>query len=228
MKCATLFIASCLLLVATIQAFNAPLTKSNRLLQKQCVAAPVRGPTTLFAKDELNEVEAAPVPSTEPAGGDDIDIEALEKLAGAGGKKKKKKTKASVKLEPEVTIFEGAPSPTEVILPAVSVLTVIGIIPFAAAVSRQLWVKYKITSRRISVTSGIGGKDLTEIIYPEIRDMKFIYRAFGAAGDVAITLNDGSKLEIRSLPNFEELYQYIYDKLSPEAQEDSDKLTKKN
>jgi len=163
-----------------------------------------------FAKDlmdELNELESGEMPQNDST-------------------KAKKKDKSAVKLEPEITIFEGPPSPTELLLPAVSILTIIGIIPFLAAVSRQVWVKYRITSRRISIQSGIGGKDLVEVIYSEIRDMKYIYRAFGAAGDVAITLADGSKLEIRSLPRFEELYQYMFDKISPEAQETSAKIKK--
>ena len=58
------------------------------------------------------------------------------------------------------------PSWTELVIPGISILTVIGIIPFMAAAARQVWVKYKITSRRISVQSGIGGNDFTEIIYP--------------------------------------------------------------
>lgn len=69
---------------------------------------------------------------------------------------KSEKDKAT--LAPEETFFEGPPSWTEVLLPAVSVLTVIGIVPFAASLTRQAWVKYKITSRRISVTSGFNGQ----------------------------------------------------------------------
>jgi len=132
--------------------------------------------------------------------------------------------KKKVVIGPEEVFFEGPPSWTEVVVPAISVLTVIGIIPFAAAVSRQAWVKFKITNRRLSVTSGFGGKDQTEVAYPEIKDMKYIYRAFGAAGDVAITLRDGSKLELRSLPNFEENYRYIYSQLSPSAQAASSQI----
>jgi hypothetical protein len=44
-----------------------------------------------------------------------------------------------VKLEPEVTIFEGGPDISETFVPAVSILTVIGLIPFAAAVARQVY-----------------------------------------------------------------------------------------
>lgn len=56
-----------------------------------------------------------------------------------------------VKLEAEVTFFEGGPDPSEVVAPAISILTVIGIVPFAAALARQAWVKYTLTSRRIKV-----------------------------------------------------------------------------
>lgn len=37
-------------------------------------------------------------------------------------------------------------------------------------------VKYKITSRRISVVSGVGGKDLTEVIYPDIARVAYVFR----------------------------------------------------
>jgi hypothetical protein len=47
-------------------------------------------------------------------------------------------TTIQVKLEPEVTIFEGGPDISETFVPAVSILTVIGLIPFAAAVARQV------------------------------------------------------------------------------------------
>ena len=36
--------------------------------------------------------------------------------------------------------------------------------------------RYKITSRRVSVASGVGGKDLTEVIYPDIAGMAFVFR----------------------------------------------------
>ena len=75
--------------------------------------------------------------------------------------------KSKFKLEPEIVFYEGGPSASEVFLPALSIFTVIGIIPFASALSRQAWVRYKFTSRRISIQSGIGGKETTEIIYPD-------------------------------------------------------------
>lgn len=171
-------------------------------------------------------------------------------------------------LAPEEVFFEGPPSWTEMVIPGISILTVIGIVPFIATATRQAWVKYKITSRRISVTSGfngqvpmLGGKggaatrktsiqfqhaqiafclpasetlksraqeqknkkapflavtlfvafclffscdfyrwqDLTEVTYDEIFGMKFVYRGFGATGDVVIELRDGAKLEVKKI-----------------------------
>jgi len=128
-------------------------------------------------------------------------------------------------LAPEETFFEGPPSWTEVVIPAISILTVIGIVPFVATLSRQAWVKYKITSRRISVTSGFNGQDLTEITFDEIYSMKFVYRAFGEVGDMVIELRDGAKLEIRSLggaKSFDEIYGYIFERTDSECKEYSD------
>ncbi|CAM9495787.1 unnamed protein product [Chrysoparadoxa australica] len=137
-----------------------------------------------------------------------------------GGKKEK------VKLEAEVTFFEGGPDVTETFVPALSVITVIGVIPFAASLARQAWVRYTITSRRVKVVSGIQGKDTTEIVYPDIKRMVYVWRMFGRCGDVVMELKDGSKLELRSLPNFEENYAYIYSRTSDECKELSDEISK--
>eukprot|EP00752_Nemacystus_decipiens_P018759 g16819.t1 len=148
-----------------------------------------------------------------------------------GSKKKKKKSggdKEKVKLEAEVTFFEGGPDPSEVVAPAVSILTVIGIVPFTAALARQAWVKYTLTSRRIKIVSGWNGKDTTEVVYPDIVDMVYVWRFFGRCGDLVLTLRDGSKLEIRSLPDFERNYNYIRERTSPGCQEKAPKLKPQN
>jgi len=126
-----------------------------------------------------------------------------------------------VALEPETLFFEGPPSKSELVIPTLSILTVIGIIPFAAALSRQFWVKYKITSRRISVQSGFNGGDFTEIVYSDIVNLKYVFRGSNEVGDMVIELRDGAKLEMRFVPQFKEIYKYIMDKLTPQAREDS-------
>lgn len=133
---------------------------------------------------------------------------------GKAGPEEKKK------LEPETVFKETPPSRLELIVPTLSILTVIGIIPFIGAVARALWVRYKITSRRISISSGFQGKDQIEIIYRDIDNVKFV-RRLGNAADCVITLRDGSKLEIRSMPEFDEVYQYIMDRVDENVREAS-------
>ncbi|KAH8092323.1 hypothetical protein JL720_5292 [Aureococcus anophagefferens] len=104
-------------------------------------------------------------------------------------------SKSASALAPETLFFEGPPSITELV-----------------------WVKYKITSRRISVQSGLGGNDFTEIIYSDIVDLKYVYRGSKEVGDMVIELRDGAKLEMRHVPKFQDIYKYIYSLCSEECQ----------
>ena len=128
------------------------------------------------------------------------------------------------KLQPEITFFEGPPSASELLFPALSIITVIGIIPFISALSHPLWVRYKITSRRINITSGIGGNDESTIIYPDIEEVRFVFRALGESGDMVLFLKDGAKVEMRHVPNFVEVLQYVLDQCDDEAKEKSMKI----
>mmetsp|Transcript_48706 Transcript_48706/g.76044 ORF Transcript_48706/g.76044 Transcript_48706/m.76044 type:complete len:174 (-) Transcript_48706:3965-4486(-) len=113
------------------------------------------------------------------------------------------------KIETEKIIFEGPPSIFELIIPTLSILTVIGIIPFVATLTRQIWVQYKITNRRISVTSGFQGKDKVDIVYRDIKKVSFITRYWGNSADVVLVLKDNAQLELRSLPEWETNINYI-------------------
>jgi len=70
--------------------------------------------------------------------------------------------KVAASLKTEEVFYEGPPAITETIVPTISILTVVGIIPAAAAWARQAWVRYKITTRRIRVNSGFGGNEMAE------------------------------------------------------------------
>jgi len=127
--------------------------------------------------------------------------------------------KAAATLAPEETFYEGPPAITETIAPTISILTVVGIIPAASSWARQLWVRYKITSRRIRVTSGVGGKDMAEIVYPDVVELRTVKRLFGD-GDVVLFLRDGAKFEMRNVPNFDETMDFILDKLDSKVVEE--------
>ena len=119
-------------------------------------------------------------------------------------------------LAPEETFYEGPPAITETIVPTISILTVVGIIPAAAAWARQAWVRYKITSRRVRVNSGVGGKEMAEIVYPDIVELRTVKRLFGD-GDMVAFLRDGAKFEMRNIPNFEETIEFILKQVDPEV-----------
>merc|ERR1719331_769010 len=130
--------------------------------------------------------------------------------------KKSKAPKEKVKapsptktIVPEQTFYEGPPSITETLIPGLSLFTVVGVIPFSASLARQAWTKYKFTNRRIEVASGFQGKDVVQILYREIVDVKWLRRYGGAAGDLVFSLTDGSKLEVRSVPEFDRNLAFI-------------------
>lgn len=134
----------------------------------------------------------------------------------SGETSKSVETKTAAALKPEETFYEGPPAITETIVPTISILTVIGIIPAAAAWARQAWVRYKITTRRIRVTSGIGGNEMAEIVYPDIVEIRTVKRLFGD-GDMVAFLRDGAKFEMRNIPNFDEALTFILDQVSPDV-----------
>jgi hypothetical protein len=121
-------------------------------------------------------------------------------------------SKAFATLAPEETFYEGPPAITETIAPTISILTVVGIVPAAAAWARQAWVRYTITNRRIRVTSGIGGKDMAEIVYPDVVEVRTVKRLFGD-GDMVLFLRDGAKFEMRNVPNFAETMEFVLKQL---------------
>merc|ERR1719428_2643419 len=142
--------------------------------------------------------------------------------------KKSKQPKQKVKgpapasvVVPEQTFWEGPPSITETLIPGLSLFTVVGVIPFSASLTRQAWTKYKFTNRRIEVASGFQGKDVVQVLYREIADVKWLRRYGGAAGDLVFSLSDGSKLEVRSVPDFDRNLAFIMSMVDDECRDSS-------
>merc|ERR1719428_2407985 len=143
--------------------------------------------------------------------------------------KKSKQPKQKVKgpapaavIAPEQTFWEGPPSITETLIPGLSLFTVVGVIPFTASLARQAWTKYKFTTRRVEVASGFQGKDLVQVLYREIVDIKWLRRYGGAAGDLVFDLQDGSKLEVRSVPEFDRNLAFVMSMVEDDAREKCD------
>ncbi|MBE9128491.1 MULTISPECIES: PH domain-containing protein [unclassified Coleofasciculus] len=109
----------------------------------------------------------------------------------------------------EETFFEGGPHVGDLIINLLVGLTIIGLPLTVGAIVRALWLRYRITNRRITVTGGWQGRDRTDIIYAEVAKVKKIPRGIGAWGDIVVILKDNSRLELRAIPRFREIYDYI-------------------
>lgn len=124
----------------------------------------------------------------------------------------------------EDVYYEGGPHIGDLIVNILLGFTVICIPLTIGAIVRALWLRYRITSRRISVTGGWMGRDRSDIVYAEIKKVVTVPRGLGAWGDMVITLKDGSRLELRAIPKFREIYDYITEHVSPSAKAASGSL----
>lgn len=113
----------------------------------------------------------------------------------------------------EEVYYEGGPHVGDLIINLLVGLTLIGLPLAVGAIVRALWLRYRITSRRVSVTGGWMGRDRTDIIYAEVVKIVKVPRGLGFWGDMVLTLRDGSRLELRAVPRFREVYDYIYEKV---------------
>jgi hypothetical protein len=117
----------------------------------------------------------------------------------------------------EEVYFEGGPHVGDLILNLLLGFTVICLPLTVGAIVRALWLRYRITDRRISVTGGWMGRDRTDIIYSEVTQVVKVPRGLGGWGDMVVTLRDGSRLELRAIPRFREIYDYINERVSAKA-----------
>jgi nitrogen fixation protein len=113
----------------------------------------------------------------------------------------------------EETFYEGGPHIGDLIFHLFLAIFVVFIPLTVGSIVRAIWLRYKITDRRVSVTGGWMGRDRTDLVYSEITDALTIPRGLGFWGDMVLTLQDGSRLELRSLPRYREIYNYINERV---------------
>ncbi len=112
----------------------------------------------------------------------------------------------------ENTFFEGGPHIGDLIINILLGFTVICLPLTIGAVVRALWLRYKVTDRRISISGGWMGRDRTDLIYSDVVKIGKISRGIGLWGDIVVTLKDKSRLEMRAVPKHREIYEYIAEK----------------
>ncbi|QNI43101.1 PH domain-containing protein [Synechococcus sp. A15-28] len=119
--------------------------------------------------------------------------------------------------------YDGGPAKGDLIFNLLLGVTLIGL-PFAiGAIVRAVWLRFRITSRRISVTGGWMGKEKTQVVYSQIKEVRTVSRGFGAWGDMVLVLNDGARLEMRSVPSFRETEAFILERMAARSSAPADK-----
>ncbi|MEO0684510.1 MAG: PH domain-containing protein, partial [Cyanobacteria bacterium J06649_11] len=82
----------------------------------------------------------------------------------------------------EEVYYEGGPHIGDLIIGILIGLTIVGIPLMVGAIVRALWLRYRISDRRISVTGGWLGRDRSDIIYSEIVKIAKVPRGIGLWG----------------------------------------------
>ncbi len=125
----------------------------------------------------------------------------------------------------EENFYEGGPHIGDLILNILLGFTIIGLPLTVGAVTRALWVRYNITNRRVSVSGGWMGRNRTDVIYSDIVQVAKVPRGIGLWGDLVVTIRNGTRLELRAIPKYREIYDYILEKSSPKARQASNLMS---
>ena len=123
----------------------------------------------------------------------------------------------------EEVIYEGGPARGDLIFNALLGFTLIALPFTVGAIVRAIWLRFRITNRRVSVSGGWMGKDKTQVVYSQIREVRCVPRGFGAWGDMVLVLSDGARLELRSMPRFREIEAYITERIAKKRSAVEDK-----
>ena len=118
----------------------------------------------------------------------------------------------------EDIFYEGGPAKSDLFINLLAGFTLLGL-PFAfAAIVRALWLRYKITNKRITIEGGWFGRNKTQVSLSNINEIRSVPRGFGSYGDMVLILNDGSKVEMKSLPLFREKQDFIEENIEKKSQ----------
>ena len=119
--------------------------------------------------------------------------------------------------------YEGGPAKGDLIFNLLLGFTLIALPFTVGAIVRAIWLRFRITSRRVSVSGGWLGRDKTQVVYSQIKEVRSVPRGFGAWGDMVLVLNDGARLEMRSVPSFRETEAYILERMAARSSAPADK-----
>ncbi|CAA2954824.1 PREDICTED: uncharacterized protein LOC103452334 [Olea europaea subsp. europaea] len=117
-------------------------------------------------------------------------------------------TTSSKKATEETIFFDGGAHYGDLIANLLLGFTLLWLPLTLAAVLRAFYLRYRFTNLRVSVISGLTGQDRSDFSYEVIKDVQVVPRFIGEWGDIIITLKDGTKVDLRSVPKFREIAKY--------------------
>tara|TARA_Y100000589_G_scaffold330406_1_gene379935 strand:- start:9494 stop:9907 length:414 start_codon:yes stop_codon:yes gene_type:complete len=114
----------------------------------------------------------------------------------------------------EDVFYEGGPARGDLIINLLAGLTLLGL-PFTfAAIVRALWLRFTISNKRISIIGGWFGRNKTQVSLSNIKEIRSVPRGFGSYGDIVLILNDGAKVEMKSIPSFRDKQKFIEENIT--------------
>ncbi|KAI4339369.1 hypothetical protein MLD38_024320 [Melastoma candidum] len=116
--------------------------------------------------------------------------------------------KNNPKAKEEIIFFDGGAHYGDLVANLILGFTLLWLPLTLAAVSRAFYLRYRFTNLRVTVISGLTGQDRSDFSYKVIKDVQVVPRFIGEWGDVVITLKDGTKVDLRSVPKFREIAKY--------------------
>lgn len=117
-------------------------------------------------------------------------------------------TTPTTKPTEETIFFDGGAHYGDLVANLVLGFTLLWLPLTLAAVFRAFFLRYRFTNLRVTVISGLSGDDRSDFSYKVIKDVQVVPRFIGEWGDIIITLKDGTKVDLRSVPKFREIAKY--------------------
>ncbi|KAL7091453.1 hypothetical protein ACP275_12G107200 [Erythranthe tilingii] len=114
----------------------------------------------------------------------------------------------TVKKNEEAIFFDGGAHYGDLLANLILGFTLLWLPLTLAAVFRAFYLRYRFTNLRVTVISGLTGQDRSDFSYDVVKDVQVVPRFIGEWGDVIITLRDGTKVDLRSVPKFREIAKY--------------------
>lgn len=112
---------------------------------------------------------------------------------------------AAPKKNEETIFFDGGAHYGDLVANLILGFTLVWLPLTLAAVYRAFSLRYRFTNLRVTV---ISGEERSDFSYDVITDVQVVPRLIGEWGDLIITLKDGTKVDLRSVPKFREIAKY--------------------